>query len=382
MLTSTYPVLVNAFARLQAPDFVQRLSSKVAEKHNVTVVAPTPAGRAHRLEAKGLSEVFFPFFLSSRSSIIGEGGILDRLRARKTRIVQVPLLVIAHLISATVEIFNGRGQVILHAHWLIYSGLIGVVLKRLIFWRDIKLVLTIHGSDSFFFRYRGTRSLCKLVLNSSDAVTCVSPLLTDTVKDLFDVDAREMPMGVPDSLFEHSGKYQRSAGRILFVGRVVRAKGINHILPALQLLPPPFHLVIVGGGPYLASFKQKVADMGLSNRVFFRGWLDERGVMEEFLTAVCLVLPSESEGFSVTVLEAMAAKLPIVGNNIPAIKQQLSYGRGYLIDVTNSLEFAKAISLGALIDPEVVERANSYAGQYRWSRVAEGYRRLYEEISS
>lgn len=382
VLTTTYPSFTSDCQRLRAPDFVLRLSHEVSGSHKVTVIAPSSVNRLRIVSSCGIREVSFPFFLPGISSLIGEGGILERLRGNKAKIIQVPFLVLAHISFGIAEILKSNNSAIIHSHWLAYCGVIGFLIKRLIFWKKVRLIITIHGSDSFFFHYPVLRSLLRYSLRSSDAVTCVSSELVGAVRELSGVRARLMPMGVPDRLFEQGIQKRRTSGQLLFVGRVVISKGIDHIIAALEHLPESFNLVVVGDGPYLSTLKSSVHCGPYASRVTFCGWLDEAGVKAQMAISSCLVLPSESEGFSVTVLEGMAARLPVVGNDIPSLRAQLQDGRGYLVDVADSVALAHSISEAVTLDEAVIGRAERFAGQYRWSSVAKGYEALYREVAS
>lgn len=380
VITSTYPCVTDGERRLRAPDFVRRLSVEISENYNLTVIAPCPLKRQAEIKQDGLREKFIPFFPFGRSSLIGEGGILERLRENRFLLVQVPFLLLAHFIFSASELI-GKKRIIIHAHWLVYCGLIGWALKTVFFWKDIRLIITIHGSDSFFFQIPFIGYFLGLVLRSCDAVTCVNQGVTERLRPLFRVTGRTMPMGVPASLFNSAYRCERIPGRVLFVGRVVLSKGVDSIISALLLLPPDFHLVIAGDGPYLPALSAKVKAAGLDDRVRFLGWIDESSIKYTMASASCLVLPSESEGFSLTVLEAMASELPVVGNDIPALRAQLDEGRGYLVNVSNASIFADAIARASSPDLEMIERARKYADQFRWERVGKRYRLLYDEIS-
>lgn len=381
VLSTTYPSLKNNSERLRAPDFVYRLSYGMSRTQRVTVIAPSSVNRYQEWVNSEFREIFFPFFWRGVSSLIGEGGILERLRNKRARIIQVPFLIFAHLFFGAMVILKARGPITIHAHWLVYCGMVGFFLKSFFFWKRIRLIVTVHGSDSFFFRYPVLRSILRIALRSSDAVTCVSTGLADAVKELSGIESRLMPMGVPDSLFAPRKWVQRMDGRLLFVGRVVASKGVDHIVAALAYLPKRFHLVIVGDGPYVPALKSHVLKGLQASRVSFCGWLNEEGVKEQMSIASCLVLPSESEGFSITVLEAMAARLPVVANDIPALRAQLEGGRGYLVNVADSVALSKSILSAVERDGSVIKSANSFAEKYRWPSVVDGYQALYREIA-
>ena len=104
---------------------------------------------------------------------------------------------------------------------------------------------------------------------------------------------------------------------VLFIGRINRVKNIEALLSAWPRILLGHHearLVIAGSGDsrYLASLRDTVTQLGISNRVFFPGFIDAEQKAEALGAATVLVLPSHHENFGVVVLEAIAAGIPVV----------------------------------------------------------------------
>lgn len=106
-------------------------------------------------------------------------------------------------------------------------------------------------------------------------------------------------------------------GPFLFVGRLVRYKGLATLLEALRILPEA-ELVVVGEGPREGALRKAARQPGLAGRVRFAGSLDRRALAEEMATARALVLPSvdRSETFGLVQLEAMAAGLAVIVSDL------------------------------------------------------------------
>ena len=99
--------------------------------------------------------------------------------------------------------------------------------------------------------------------------------------------------------------------RALFVGRLTNWKGVETLLLAARDIEA-LELEIVGDGPEWPNLVELSAQLGLSDRVVFRGRLSAEGVQNAMARAHVLVLTSLYEGLSHTVLEASAAGLPCI----------------------------------------------------------------------
>jgi glycosyltransferase involved in cell wall biosynthesis len=111
--------------------------------------------------------------------------------------------------------------------------------------------------------------------------------------------------------------------RALFVGRLTNWKGVETLLLAARQFEG-LDVEIVGDGPLWPHLVELSAQLGLTDRVLFRGRLSAEGVRDAMARAHTLVLTSLYEGLSHTVLEAFAAGLPCIvsdrGGNEEVVK--------------------------------------------------------------
>jgi glycosyltransferase involved in cell wall biosynthesis len=111
--------------------------------------------------------------------------------------------------------------------------------------------------------------------------------------------------------------------RALFVGRLTNWKGVETLLLAARDLQA-LDVEIVGDGPLWPHLVELAAQLGLTDRVLFRGRVSAEGVRDAMARAHVLVLTSLYEGLSHTVLEAFAAGLPCIvsdrGGNEEVVK--------------------------------------------------------------
>lgn len=104
---------------------------------------------------------------------------------------------------------------------------------------------------------------------------------------------------------------------VLFVGRLVYYKGLEHLVAAMDQVDAT--LLVVGEGPRRARLREMVERRGLDDRVTFLGYVDDRTLDRCYERADVFVLPSTepSEAFGLVQLEAMAHGTPVVNTALP-----------------------------------------------------------------
>jgi glycosyltransferase involved in cell wall biosynthesis len=115
---------------------------------------------------------------------------------------------------------------------------------------------------------------------------------------------------------------------ILFVGRLIRAKGIYELLSAVANIAQdcPCRLLMVGDGPEAEPVKHRITELGIQGRTTLAGHLTGADLIAAYRTASVFTLPSYSEGFPTVISEAMAAGLPIVTTRIRGAADHLAEG--------------------------------------------------------
>jgi glycosyltransferase involved in cell wall biosynthesis len=135
---------------------------------------------------------------------------------------------------------------------------------------------------------------------------------------------------------EHLGKRSR---RLLFLGRIHPKKGLMLLLPAWARLCPEakdWELVIAGPdeGGHLQEVRNCAAELGIENRVIFTGLVQGEEKVRLLHSADVFVLPSFSEGLPMSVLEALACKVPVVATRESNVGDLMAEGAGWECDAT------------------------------------------------
>jgi len=132
---------------------------------------------------------------------------------------------------------------------------------------------------------------------------------------------------------------------VLFVGRLVPHKGIEHLVEAAKYAPDAM-FVVAGDGPFLPEARRLAATFGVEDRIVFAGKIAYRDLPEFYAACDLFVLPSVSrlEAFGIVALEAMATAKPVVVTDIPGVREVVADGvEGLLADPVHPEDLAAKI---------------------------------------
>ena len=132
---------------------------------------------------------------------------------------------------------------------------------------------------------------------------------------------------------------------LLYVGQLIRGKGVDLLIEAMRLLAPDVRLSIVGKGNAENDLQRLVEKMGLSTQVTFHGWVQPERLTAIYDASDVVAVPSRwPEPFGMVGLEAMRRGRPVVAFDVGGISDWLCHGRsGFLVPEQNTKLFAQAI---------------------------------------
>jgi glycosyltransferase involved in cell wall biosynthesis len=169
-----------------------------------------------------------------------------------------------------------------------------------------------------------------------------------------------------------------------YIGQLLRRKNLECLLTAFARLARSrgnLRLTIVGEGPLAGDLRRLAVSLGLDGRVTFTGYRADRLAMLK--TFDVLVLPSWREGIPRCLMEAMAARVPVVASDIPGSRELIHDGRtGLLFRPEDPDQLAQVIA--TVLDRQelrqaLIEQAHAYVARHcSASRMAEAYAHLYE----
>ncbi|MGF7012281.1 glycosyltransferase involved in cell wall biosynthesis [Lachnospiraceae bacterium PF1-22] len=169
-------------------------------------------------------------------------------------------------------------------------------------------------------------------IGSLDKIFCLNEAQAMTVRRLFGFDEEKIHVigaGYNENIF-YSGDENAAErkGRLIYVGKIAYKKGVGSLLKALEYLPyesGELKVMLVGAGGDDKEFSEiKKLAQDLPYKVEFTGALSQEALAELYRQSEFFVLPSFSEGLSLTMMEAIACGCKVVISDLPGIKEWLA----------------------------------------------------------
>lgn len=324
VLASTYPRWMGD----HEPGFVHELSQRMASAFRVIVVTPHAAGAAREEVMDGVRVVRYRYAPKHLQTLVHGGGMAANLRRSRWKALLLPAFLIGQYMAASREI-RRAGIDVIHAHWLVPQGIIARRLSKVF---GIPYVVTSHGGDLFGLRGAWATRLKRGVARSSAAMSVVSSaMLAEAGRArIASPVMKVLPMGVDlkNRFFEAPG-VDREPNRLLFVGRLVRKKGLTHLLGALPRVlasKPDVTLDIAGFGPEEAALRAQAISLGIAHAVDFLGAMPQEQLPALYRRAAAFVAPfvrdesGDQEGLPVALMEAIACGCPAIVGDVPGLE--------------------------------------------------------------
>ncbi len=313
--------------------FIAKLLAAIRKRgHLVKVIAPTNGLFHGRRTLNGIETVRFGYFLprSLERLTTAAGGIPETMaKSLLARIQLVPMMV-GFLIKALVEI---RDCDLIYANWL-GAGIVGAAVKAI---TGKPLVVSFRGDDAYLARDRNIwRVLTNWVIRRSDVVAPVSGQLRDILLDLGTPEDRcRVPRrGVDLEMFYPEPREPTDEIKIIYLGAVIRKKGLQDLLTALtDRAFSNTRLIIAGSGVDAPELMELSERLQLNDRVNWMGAQSPENAARLVRGSDILCLPSYTEGRPNVINEAMASGVPVVATRVGGIPEMVQEGEtGLLYD--------------------------------------------------
>jgi len=304
------------------------------------------------------------------------------------------------LAKANEIIAKEGGFDVIHAH----DWLVAYAAKTLKNSYNIPIVTTIHATEAgrnsgiYDEQQRYINDTEWMLTYESAEVVVNSNYMKNELQRLFGLPYEKINVvanGVNLSLFngvERDYNFRRKYAMdnekiILFMGRLVYEKGIQNLIAAMPKILERYtdsKLVICGKGGMLDELKAQVETMGISDKVYFAGYISGKDVQKMYKSADISVFPSTYEPFGIVALEAMLSENPIVTSDIGGLNEIVEHKvNGMKAYTGNSNSIADSI-LELLYDKklcaEITKRAkNKVRNEYNWSKIAQDTHFTYQK---
>ncbi len=287
---------------------------------------------------------------------------------------------------------HGRNPVhLIHAHSALPCGHAASLLGREL---RIPFVVTVHGLDAFSTRqvrdYAGEwcARVSRSVYRSACSVICVSEKVRDQVVEgaAGPVNPTVLYNGVDPEMFSPLDR-EPPEPIILSVGNLIPVKGHELLLRAFAAIRNQFSevsLEIIGDGPERSRLQQLAEELGMADKVHFRGRQSRRQVADAMRRATVFALPSRYEGLGCVYLEAMAAGKPVIACLGQGIDEVIEQGINGCLIAPDDLQGLRDILARLLREVELRRKIGDAARhtilqEYTWGHQAVRLLRLYRE---
>jgi colanic acid/amylovoran biosynthesis glycosyltransferase len=326
---------------LRKPEGANNVSELIrSERENTTYFLPVKLFDLLRLNLQSLvkapSKYFQTLYFSFRTGRPGIKGKFYQLFY-----FQEALLLSRYLIENKIQH--------IHNHFGDSSGMVTMLASQL---SGVGYSITFHGPHIFFeptlLALREKVKYAKFIVCISNYCKSQIMLFSDS-KDWHKLHIVHCGVDIDTySVAEPIAKILSSeAIKLLYVGRLAAEKGVPVLLNSLISLKSEgfdFHLTLLGDGPERMALEAKVKEQGLENNVHFGGFASQETVRKTLQNSDVFILPSFAEGVPVSLMEAMACGVPVIGTNVGGVTELIEHGvSGLVVSPSDEVSLKHAI---------------------------------------
>jgi N-acetyl-alpha-D-glucosaminyl L-malate synthase BshA len=311
-------------------------------------VVATELGKA--LAARGHQIHFISYALPMRLD-----EYLDNVSYHEVEMASYPLfefpLYTPALASKIVEVARFEKLDLIHAHYAIPHA-ISAYLAREILRTHLKVITTLHGTDITLVGLEPSfLPVMRFSIEQSDGVTAVSRFLREKTMTNYSItkDIRVIPNFVDTAKYrrveqpEVRAKFAPAEERVLI--HVSNFRLVKRVQDVIRIFGEvrkkvPSRLLLVGDGPERSACEILTREMNLQQHVRFLG--KQLELVPILSSADLMLMPSQSESFGLSALEAMACDVPVVSSSVGGLPELQVHGEtGYIAEIGDIDRMAK-----------------------------------------
>jgi glycosyltransferase involved in cell wall biosynthesis len=289
---------------------------------------------------------------------------------------------VAAEISATHD-FN-----VIHAHdWMTYPA--GIAAKRL---SGKPLIVHVHATEFDRAGSSGSEMVYTIErqgLTEADCIVAVSNWTKRVLVKEYDIDPDKIVVvhnGVtPETQTEAVSQYLGSHV-VTFLGRITYQKGPEYFVEAAEKVLrvfPDVHFIMAGSGDVLPQIIEKVARMRLSSCFHYTGFLKKKEINQVLASTSVYVMPSVSEPFGITPLEAIQREVPIIISNQSGVSEVMHHALKVDFWDTDALSQAICSVLKyESLSRELKKNAGRAINTITWEKAAKHLSNKYHELTN
>lgn len=282
------------------------------------------------------------------------------------------------------ETFN-----VIHVHdWMTYPA--GILAKML---TGKPLVAHIHATEydrSGMSVNEDVARIERMGLHAADRVIAVSHLTKHVIMERYGVPAEKIDV-VHNAVARHDVQHRytipprlQHEKRVLFLGRVTFQKGPDYFIEAARLVlerEKNVRFYMAGSGDMLPRIIRRAGKLRIGNRFHFAGFLRGPEVDRMFALSDLYVMPSVSEPFGITPLEAMLYDVPVLLSRQSGVSEVLNHAlKADFWDTRDMADKICAVLRYPALARELVKNCREEMKSIRWENAADLLNRIYHAV--
>jgi N-acetyl-alpha-D-glucosaminyl L-malate synthase BshA len=259
---------------------------------------------------------------------------------------------------------------------------------------DIKVLTTLHGTDiTIVGQDPSFHAITKFSIEKSDGLSAVSQFLRTETRAAFGCTGcriEVIPNFIDPAVYDRA-KYQpqlrdQANGRkvLMHISNFRAVKRVRDVVGIYARVEKdvPSVLVMVGDGPERIDAEQEARRLGVQDRVFFLGKLE--AVAPLLASADLFLLPTQSESFGLSALEALATGVPVIGARAGGLPEVVRDGETGALCTVGDVEGMSRAAIALLRDEARWQAASTLAAsdareRYSLDQVVAQYEAFYED---
>lgn len=275
---------------------------------------------------------------------------------------------------------------VIHCHdWMTYGA--GMVAKHI-----LKKPLVMHVHSTEYDRSGGPNinvqvyELEKEGLRAADAIIAVSDFTKNKIVEHYGIDEDKIHVvhNAVDLESDHGVIPEKRGKTVLFLGRLTIQKGPDYFLDTAKKVleyEPNVTFIVAGTGDMESFIIEKAAELGIADKVLFAGFLDQEDVERAYKMADLYVMPSVSEPFGITTLEAIKYNTPVIISKQSGVSEVIKHClKVDFWDVDQLANYIVAILRYAPLRESMQENALSEIENVSWDVAARKCVEIYRNL--
>ena len=362
-------------------------------------VVATELGKA--LALRGHEVHFISYAIPTRLTAFVDNIFYHEVEMYSYPLFEFPLYSLA-LTSKMVEVAKINELDLIHAHYAIPHATSAFLAREILkpekmSEKELKVITTLHGTDITLIGLEPSfLPTMKFSIEQSDGVTAVSNFLRDKTKSNYQIekDIEVIPNFIDTEKYkrldnEHTKcfkeKFAPDGEKILI--HISNFRALKRVQDVIKIFAAvneevPSKLLLVGDGPDRSECERLATDLGVFERVKFMGKQD---ILVELLSISDLfIMPSQSESFGLSALEAMSCSVPVVSTSIGGLPELNVHGEtGYIAeigDVERMSKYAIELLTNTKKYDYFSKKARERALKFKEDNIVPLYEEFYEKV--